>query len=302
MNFNRKSPLSWMGIAAAAMLMALNYQIFILSNAFAPSGLNGIATMVQHVFHFSVGYMSLLINVPLAVFTFFKVEREFACKTLLFSVVFSLSLLLLQNAVDLSRFVYYTGDGRSTLLAPVVSGAINGFIYACAIRMGGSTGGTDFVAAYVHKHHPEFSLMRIIFVLNVSVACTSYFVYDFNIEPVILCIIYSLITSHVSDSIMKGGERAIKVEIITAHEEELTRMLIQNLRHSVTILQAEGGYSHQGKSMLVCVINKHQIAALTESLQQFPDTFAYFSDVSKTIGNFKKIPLRPVEHDSSRRE
>ena len=40
-----------------ALAMALNYQIFILSNAFAPAGLNGLATMVQYLFHFSVGYM-----------------------------------------------------------------------------------------------------------------------------------------------------------------------------------------------------------------------------------------------------
>ena len=38
-----------------ALAMALNYQIFILSNAFAPAGLNGLATMVQYLFHFSVG-------------------------------------------------------------------------------------------------------------------------------------------------------------------------------------------------------------------------------------------------------
>ena len=30
-----------------AMAMAVNYQIFILQNAFAPAGINGIATMVQ---------------------------------------------------------------------------------------------------------------------------------------------------------------------------------------------------------------------------------------------------------------
>ena len=40
-----------------AMAMAVNYQIFILQNAFAPAGINGIATMVQYLFHFSIGYM-----------------------------------------------------------------------------------------------------------------------------------------------------------------------------------------------------------------------------------------------------
>ena len=285
----RPAALDYLALAGLAALMALNYQVFILHNAFAPAGINGLATMVQYIFHFSIGYMSLIINIPLALFAFCKVDRKYAVKTLLFVLTFSGALLFLQNCVDLSRFIYHTGDGRSTLLAPVASGTVNGIIYGCAVRLGGSTGGTDVLAAYVHKHHPEFSLMRIIFVFNSAVALLSYFVYDFNVEPVILCIAYSFITSNVSDGILKGGEQALKVEIITAHSEKITQALIQDLKHSVTILDAEGGYSHQGKKMLVCIINKRQITRITEILREFPDTFAYVSDVNRTLGNFKRI-------------
>ena len=111
-----------------AVLMALNYQIFILHNAFAPSGINGLATMIQYLFNFSVGYFSLIMNIPLAIFCWLFVNKQFAVRTMLFTVVFSVALLILQTRVDLSRFIYHTDDGRSTLLAPVVSGTINGFI------------------------------------------------------------------------------------------------------------------------------------------------------------------------------
>lgn len=285
----KSTALDYLGMVVLASLMALNYQIFILYNAFAPAGLNGLATMAQYLFHFSIGYISLIINIPLAIFAYFKVDRQFALKTMVFALTFSAVMLLLQNALDLSRFIYHTDDGRSTLLAPVASGAVNGLIYGAAIRLGGSTGGTDFVAAYVHKRRPEYSLMRIIFAFNVAVATLSYFVYDFNIEPVVLCILYSFLTSHVSDSILKGGEQALKVEMITAHPQQITQALIEGLHHSVTIVRAEGGYSHQQKAMLVCVINKHQITRLTQIIRQFPDTFACVSDVQSTLGNFKHI-------------
>jgi uncharacterized membrane-anchored protein YitT (DUF2179 family) len=149
---------------------------------------------------------------------------------LVFVLVFSGAMLILQRYVDLSRFIYHTGDGRSTLLAPVASGVINGYIYGCAIRLGGSTGGTDFLAAYVHKIRPEYSLIRVLFAFNVSVALLSYFVYDFNVEPVILCIAYCFITSHVSDNMIKGGEQAIKVELITSHPEQISKALIEGLK------------------------------------------------------------------------
>lgn len=281
--------LEYVALVALAIAMALNYQVFILHNAFAPAGLNGLATMVQYLFNFSVGYMSLLINIPLALLTYFFVDKRFAVKTLLFALVFSGALLVLQTRIDLGRFIYHTNDGRSTLLAPVASGAINGLIYGAAIRLGASTGGTDFIAAFVHKHRPEYSMMRVIFALNTAVAILSYFVYDFNIEPVILCIIYSYLTSHISDNILKGGQRALKVEMITAHPREVTDELIRELRHSVTIVKAEGGYTHSEKTMLICVINKHQITRFTSIISNYPDTFACVSDVNETLGNFTRV-------------
>ncbi len=273
-----------------AMAMAVNYQIFILQNAFAPAGINGIATMVQYLFHFSIGYLSLIINLPLAIFAFFCVDRSFAVKTFLFSLAFSGFLLLLQNnVIDVSRFIYHTNDGRSTILAPIASGTINGLIYGAAVRHGGSTGGTDFLAAYMHKKRPEYSLMRVIFCFNTIVALISYFVYDFNVEPVILCILYSYVISLVSDKIIQGGEQALKIEMISSHPQQVTEMLIRELRHSVTILSATGGYSGQSKTMLICVINKHQFTRFMEIISRFPDTFACVSNVNQTLGNFKHI-------------
>ena len=57
--------LTYLVIIALALLCALNYQLFIFPNRFAPAGLNGICTMIQYVFHINVGYMSLLINICL---------------------------------------------------------------------------------------------------------------------------------------------------------------------------------------------------------------------------------------------
>ena len=136
----KKSPLiiEYLIIALTAVLLALNYQIFILQNAFAPTGINGLATMIQHLFHISVGYISLITNIPLAIFCFFTVGRHFSLKTLMSVVIFSITLLLMQNnIIDVSRFIYHTNDGRSTILAPIASGAVNGLVYGLSIRYGG---------------------------------------------------------------------------------------------------------------------------------------------------------------------
>ena len=56
-----------------AILLAFVYYIFIINNQFAPAGLNGIATMIQYKTGFSIGYMSLIINVPLCTLAYFLI-------------------------------------------------------------------------------------------------------------------------------------------------------------------------------------------------------------------------------------
>jgi len=287
----------YVGIIALASLMALNYEIFIFKNQFAPAGIGGVATMIQYVFDFSVGYLTLIINIPLAVIAYFIIDRDFTLKSLTFSLVFSMMLLVLKN-IDLTSFRYYSENGTSTVLAPVAAGTINGIIYGFAMKLNGSTGGMDIVAACIRKSRPHFALTRIIFTLNTIVAIVSYFVYGFKLEPVILCIIYCFITSTVNEYILKGGKGAIKFEIITMHADEISERIIKELRHSATIWAVEGAYTHNERQMLICLVNKHQIIDFQRILNEYDNTFAYISGVTETIGNFKRIK---VNHEHTAR-
>ena len=288
MKNRRRSAFDYIAISVLAVIMAFNYEIFVFRNAFAPAGINGIATMVQYLFDFSVGYMSLLINIPLSLLAFFYVDKKFALRSGVFTIMFSFALLLLKRA-DLSAIVYHTANGTSTILAPVAAGTVNGAIYGAAVKLGGSTGGTDIIAACIRVKMPYFSFARVTFVLNAIVAGASFFVYDFNFEPVIMCIIFNFIASNICDYIVKGGLGALKFEVITSHAEEMSEELMKKLHHGVTVINAEGMYTHSGKQVIICVINKHQIVDFQSIVRSYPDTFAYVSSVSETVGNFKKI-------------
>ena len=58
---------TYLVIMLVALLASVNYELFVFPNQFAPSGVNGICTMIQYVTGVSVGYLSLLINIPLAI-------------------------------------------------------------------------------------------------------------------------------------------------------------------------------------------------------------------------------------------
>ena len=105
-----KKAWTYLVIALLALGASLNYELFVFPNQFAPAGLNGICTMIQHISGISVGYLSLLINVPLAIWCYIEVSKPIATRSMVYVITFSVGLLILDH-VDLSAFHYATENG-----------------------------------------------------------------------------------------------------------------------------------------------------------------------------------------------
>ena len=283
---NLKRVWTYLAIAAVAMLAALNYELFVFPNAFAPSGLNGICTMIQYVSGVSVGYLSLLINIPLALIVYFKVSKPIAVRSMVYVIVFSVGLLILDK-VDLTPFAYSTANGTSHILGPLTAGLIMGYIYAILMKASAYTGGTDFVAAIIHAKNPEKSVYGQSFLMNALVAVSSYFVYDFKMEPVLLCILYSFATTNMAERFLKNGRSAVRFEIITNYPEQISKEIIDKLHHTATVFPAKGMYNGKEVDIVMCVVNNSQMAALSQIVQRYPHTFAIMSQVNEVMGNFR---------------
>lgn len=274
---------------------AMSYHIFVFPNRFAPSGLNGLCTIIQELSGLNVGYLSLIINVPLALLVFEFINHKLAFRSMVYVITFSAMLVVLEK-LDLSAFAYATENGTSTILGPLVAGIISGAVYGILVKCSAYTGGMDYVASLVRIKRPDLNFFYVTFLMNVAVAAISYFVYGLQIEPVILCILYSFISSTVSDNMLKSGRSAIRFEIITDTPEELGHVIIEKLHHSATLIPARGMYSGQEKDILICVINRSQIAALSKIIRSYPNSFAIMSSVSEVMGNFRKLNTEGKEN------
>ena len=289
MNTKAKMVLDYLIVTVIAVLGALNFQVFVFPNNFAPSGLNGILTIIRHVFGINFGMLYLFLNIPLLIAAFYVLRsKKYAIATFIYVVVFSVSSILLRN-LDLSKLMFSGNDGGERIMAAVAAGVFSGFNYSVAIRLGGCTGGLDIVAALVIHKKPSINLVWLVFGINVGVATLSFFAYGMDYAPVILCIIYSFVTSRIGDLILKGARTAAKFEIITSNPEELSQALMSQLHHGCTVLPARGMYSHTDKSLLICVVNRRQIADFEKVLRNFEDTFVVVTPVTRTYGNFKHI-------------
>ena len=290
----RREPITMRKVFTYAIILllafgnAVSYHLFVFPNRFAPSGLNGLCTIIQELFGLNVGYLSLIINIPLAMLVYRFVNRKLAFRSMIYVATFSAMLVVLER-VDLSAFAYSTDNGTSTILGPLVAGIISGGVYGFLVKCSSYTGGMDYVASLVRLKRPDLNFFYVTFMINVGVAFISYFVYGYQLEPVILCILYSFMSSTVSDNMLKAGRSAVRFEIITDHPEELSRDIIEKLHRSCSLIPARGMYSGEEKNLLICVINKSQIATLSKLVRKYPRSFAVMSGVSEVMGNFKKL-------------
>ena len=286
-------------MALLALLFAFNYQLFIVKNQFAPAGFNGIATMIEYKTGFSVGYFTLIINVPLCVFAFFFISKGFAIKTAVFSVFYSLFVLLFGDGgpVDLSSF-QYDAQGVDTIFPALIAGALGGFVYGIAFRRNSSTGGADIVAKYVSIRSPMLNFFWVNFAINAAIALASYFVYGspdesgaiiYNYKPVCLCMLYCFLSSFVGNEIIKGSKSAYKFFIVTTHAAEIDAEIFKRLHHGATRLPALGAYSNTERDVIVCVVNKRQLVDFRNILKKYDDTFAFVETVNETFGSFAHV-------------
>lgn len=283
-------------------LLAIDYALFVVPNDFAPSGVNGIAVMVQHIMNRTeyVSYVALLINIPLCVFAYFKIDRMFAIKTLEFSLSYSLIFLVLTkvDAVNeaLKPFVYES-NGVDTIYPTLIAGLIMGFCIGFSVKNNSSTGGTDILAKYVSKIRPEWNFFYVTFFMNAIVAIASYFVFGeeadgvmvYDYKPVCLCVLYAFVSSFVGNRIISGLKHACKFTIVTDRCDELEYEITHTLKHSATRLHGVGIYKHHDKEVLICIVNAHQVADFERIIKKYPNTFVYIESVDQTIGNFVKV-------------
>lgn len=292
----KKTALTYLQIFVAATLAAFTYHLFIIPNNFAPAGLNGVATMIQYKTGFSIGYMSLLINVPICLFATLLVDRSFGIRSLFYCIAYSVVYLLLQH-FGLDAFKYNAGD-QDTIYPVLISGLCKGAVYGIVFRQNASTGGIDIVSKYITKRSPELNFFWISFTLNAFVALASLFVYAkpdetgamiYNYKPVCHCLAFYFITTFTGNRLIRSTKTACQFTIITTHGTEIQREILEKLHHSSTRLPATGAYSGKPMDVLICIINKHQLVELRAILKSYPDTFSFSEMVTATYGRFFKV-------------
>ena len=262
----------------------------IYPNDFAPVGIQGFTAMIQHLLGISVGYIYIFVNAPMLIIAFFVLNRGYSFKNLSYIVSFSVMTVVFQEIIsrfDLSFIEYHAESSEQAIIAAAGYGIFFGVIYPITVWLGGSTGGTDILAALINHFKPAFNTVWVLFSINAGVAVMSYFVYGRYALPVILSMLCSLISGFISDYMLKGASSALKFEIVTNQPNELAEEIMNELDHGCTQVPAKGMYSGAESYMLICIISKKQRVEMEKIISKYDASFGFCTPIKSTYGYFK---------------
>lgn len=272
-------------ILAGSLVSAIGLYIFVYPAGFAPSGVDGIATMLQEEFPMVNGGIFLFaLNAPLLVLSIVFLDRKFTIYTIISIVSLSVFLVLLE-LLDNKGFInqYHSNE---KLLPAIFSGLMLGVRTGLVFKIGGSSGGVDIVAAIIQKKNPYVNLERYVTVLCYIIIGSSYFVY-WNLESIMLSIIQMFVFEMTVSFIMRSKRNAVEFKIVTSEPDALREDILSILKHGATIVDSKGMFTGDDKSMIFCVVNIRQVPEFMKLLKKYNNLFVYSSAVSSVNGNFR---------------
>lgn len=269
-------------IVAASAISAIGLYYFVYPANFAPTGIDGIATMLQQLTDFSAGWYSIIFNIPLLVVAWFILKKRYVVYTVTYTLLSSLMVVVLQEFN--APLIIEAGTDR--LIPAIFSGVLLGIRTGIMLKIGASTGGVDIIACCIQKKKPHRNVESIITVLCYVTIGVSFFVYK-DVVSVLLSIVQTFVFEKACAVLMQETRKAVEFKIITKNPDAIKQEIICELKHGATVIEGKGMYTGDGSAIIFSVVNTRQIPEFLRIIKKHPETFAYYGEVSGVNGNFR---------------
>lgn len=225
-------------ICFAALIMAANIKTFVRTGGLYPGGATGLTILIQRVallyFEVEVPYtlVNLLLNAIPVYIGFHFIGKKFT----LFSC---LMIVLTSTLTDLLPGIVITYD---TLLISIFGGLINGFAMSLCLRMGATTGGTDFISIFLSDRRGMDSFNLILGFNAVILAVAGVL---FGWDKALYSIIFQFTSTQTLHMLYRKYQQQT-LFIVTNTPVEVCEAINEVSNHGATILDGLGAHDRQG--------------------------------------------------------
>lgn len=254
-------------MTTGVVVMVVGIYFFKYPNHFSTGGVSGISVILAHYIPgMTPGTIGLIVNLALLTLGYITLGKDFGIRTAYVTVLQSILLRLLEIAAPMEAPM--TAQPMLELIFAVSLPAIGS---ALLFNIGASSGGTDILAMILRKWtHLEIGRALLASDLLITLmACVA-----FGMEIGLYSILGLAIKSLLVDMVLENINTNKCFHIITSHPEEIEQFITGQLHRGATRIHGEGVYTHEGREVLLTVVNRRQAVDLREYVHRV-DTGAF---------------------------
>jgi uncharacterized membrane-anchored protein YitT (DUF2179 family) len=272
--------------------MAAGVYNFAMAAEFPMTGITGIAVLLYRIIHLPVGLGIILMNIPLAIWSYRLLGRRFFVGSVRCMLVSSLMMDYIAPF-----FPIYQGD---RLLAAICMGVLSGFGFGLIYMQGSSTGGIDFVVMGIKNKRPYMSVGKITLLCDMLIILAGAFFYG-DVDGMIYGILGAFIQSTVLDKLMYGTNAAKLALVVTDDGKKISAVINDTCDRGTTIIPAIGGYYGAAKDVVMCACGKREMYQMTEEVKRAdPAAFIILLESNEVHGEgFRRLALGETPNKSA---
>ena len=264
-------------ITLAVIIMDLGIYAFKFPNHFSFGGVSGLAVVLNEILGISAAQINLVINLALLVIGFAVLGKSFGLKTAYATVLSSVVLSLMEKMMPISAPLT-----NQPMLELAYAIALPAVAAAMLFYVDASGGGTDIVAMILKKY-TTIDIGSALLISDVAIVALSFIAFDVRTGLFSVC---GLLAKSIFVDRTMDQMRLCKYFTIISSDPEPICDFIQNvLNRSTTLYNAEGGYSHENKKVILCALDRRQAVILQRFIRQTDDSaFIMITKSSETFG------------------
>ena len=278
---NKKMLTDFVILTTGCMLLAVSINVFLVPYKISAGGISAIGTILLYLFGIKMSLTNLIFNVALFIFGYKYLGKGAVIKT-------ALGIILLSIFLEITSYIpqYTENEIISFLSGGILMGAGVGMI----VKIGASTGGSDFAGLILKKFLPHISLARLILIIDVVIVIISGIVFK-SYTVTVYSLITLFVSSLITDKIITLGDNAKMLQIFSKENKKISNHILNQFERGVTGVRCIGMYTHEESHMLLCVITPKELPIYMNMIKNYDkEAFVIVSNVHEVIGEgFKRI-------------
>lgn len=272
-------------VITGSLLFAASVNLLLTPEGIYNGGFTGISQLIRDfivaVFRVNppfnlMGIINLILNVPVFIFAWNKLSKNFVKLNLLSIITQTIGLTLIP--IPMKPLV------NDSFIAIAAGGVVGAFGASLTYKAKGAAGGLDIIGFY-YSQYKKISVGNVFLVVNSIIYAICMFVYD--VQTALYSLVNSFIYSHFLD---KFHEHNLESSLMVFTRNPVVKHeLIANVHRGVTHWEGFGAYTGTKLDVFVTIVAQSEISEIKQLIKKHdPSAFIVVTKNLKTDGNFEK--------------